>query len=291
MMRPCLCVVLHDVADATRAACERVLEAVAAVADVPVTLSAVPRYHGAPATPELHRFLEHRMLCGDELALHGYTHLDMDQPRGLMHRLLRQYCTRGEGEFVDLAYDESVRRIDAGMRWFERNGWPLYGFIAPAWLLGKPAWQALQETTLRYTCTLARFYLLPQRQHVSSMGLCYSSQTLLRRSASIPWNLSLALAQRHNPVMRLELHPHDADHPAVRRSWQQLLARQVHRRRAMTLGQLAERLHERADWESQTRQTSNGEDRVAKPHASSRKRQPQPQQRDKQPEQSAHDHV
>ena len=248
-MRPCLTVVVHDVADATLGACERVLDAISDVADVPVTLLAVPRYHCAPASTTLCRFLDQRLACGDELVLHGYTHQDDGQPRGFIDRLMRTKYTRGEGEFVQLDAEESARRIAAGMRWFERNGWPLQGFVAPAWLLGAPAWQALQATTLRYTCTLGRIVLLPQREHVNSLSLVYSSYTPLRRACSIPYNATIALAQKHNPILRLELHPHDADHPRVRRSWQKLLATEIRRRRAMTLGQLAERLHERAAWE------------------------------------------
>ena len=42
-----LCVVVHDVAEARRGGCERVIAAVREVAPVPLTLLAVPRFHHA----------------------------------------------------------------------------------------------------------------------------------------------------------------------------------------------------------------------------------------------------
>ena len=62
---PAICVVLHDVAAGTQAACERVMRAVAEVADVPLTLLAVPRYHQQPSTAEFERWLDGRRRAGD----------------------------------------------------------------------------------------------------------------------------------------------------------------------------------------------------------------------------------
>jgi len=44
--------------------------------------------------------------------------------------------TPGEGEFWALSEREATRRIEAGVAWFRAQGWPLAGFVAPAWLLG-----------------------------------------------------------------------------------------------------------------------------------------------------------
>src|SRR3989442_13820997 len=77
-----LCVAVHDVAPATWADCERVLQAVAEVADGPVSLLAVPRYHGAPHSRGFGPWLRWRAREGDELGLHGYTPLAAAPPRG-----------------------------------------------------------------------------------------------------------------------------------------------------------------------------------------------------------------
>ena len=158
-----VCVVLHDVAPSTRAACMRTLAAVAEVADVPATLLAVPRYHGERSTPELVDWLEARRRRGDELALHGWSHRDEQAPAGAVDGLRRRVYTRGEGEFWALSEREATRRIEAGIAWFREHGWPLAGFVAPAWLLGPGAWQALAMQRFEYTATLRELVHLPGR--------------------------------------------------------------------------------------------------------------------------------
>jgi predicted deacetylase len=214
-----LAVVLHDVAAGTQAACERLIAAVHEVADVPLTLLAVPRYHCAPSTRDFIDWLDDRYVRGDEVALHGYTHQDDGVPAGFVDHLRRRHYTRGEGEFADLPPTEAARRITAGVRWFSRQGLVLRGFVAPAWLMSPGTWEALRCADLAYTCTLRRFVLLPERHAFASRGIVYSTSTAWRRNVSLAWNAAVAATLRHNPLLRLELHPHDADHPAIRRSW------------------------------------------------------------------------
>ncbi|HMC16918.1 MAG TPA: polysaccharide deacetylase family protein [Albitalea sp.] len=244
-----ICVVLHDVAPATRAACERILAAIADVAPLPLTLLAVPRYHCEPSRPEFEQWLVERHAGGDEIALHGYTHQDDGTPRDLVDHLRRRHYTRGEGEFSALGMDEALRRLTAGVRWFARMGLPLHGFIAPAWLMSQGTWEALRFMDLRYTCTLRRLVLLPDLRHLDSQSLVYSASSAWRRGASVLWNRALAARLRHNPLLRLELHPHDADHKAVLRSWQHLLATHLQARRPSTLQAVAERFRRSSDWD------------------------------------------
>ena len=238
--KPAVCVVIHDVADATLASCERLLAAIADVAPLPLTLLAVPRYHHDTASPALEQWLGARSRSGDEIALHGWTHLDDGVPRSWVDRLRRRSYTRGEGEFWALSPDEAALRLQAGIDWFERNGWPLHGFVAPAWLLGPGAWQALRATELRYTSTLRHVYLLPQGQRITSQSLVYSTSSAWRRASSVAWAGIVAATLRSNPLLRIELHPRDADHAAVRRSWQHRLERALAGRTAMTVSQLTE---------------------------------------------------
>ncbi len=171
-----VCLVLHDVAPSTRAACMRVLAAVAQVADVPVTLLAVPRYHGETSTPDLVDWLGARERRGDELALHGWSHRDEEKPpTGMVDGLRRRVYTRGEGEFWALSEREASRRIEAGVAWFREHGWPLAGFVAPAWLLGPGAWQALATQRFEYTATLRELVHLPGRASVKSQSVVYST--------------------------------------------------------------------------------------------------------------------
>lgn len=236
-----LCVVVHDVAGATLAACERLIGTVGEVAPVPLTFLAVPRFHHDAPTPQLEQWLGERSRGGDEIALHGYTHLDEGTPRDWIDRVRRRVYTRGEGEFWDLAPDDAALRLKAGMGWFARNGWPLRGFVAPAWLLGPGAWQALRASRFSYTSTLRHIHLLPGPERITSQSLVYSTSSAWRRLSSIAWARAVAARQAGNPVLRLELHPHDADHPAVRGSWQRLLESQLRWREALTVAQIVDR--------------------------------------------------
>lgn len=228
-------VVLHDVAPANWHACQRVLKAVADVGSVPVTLLVVPRFHLEPHCTAFENELTHLLSCGNELALHGYSHLDPGQPRNWLDRLKRHVYTDGEGEFCDLHASEAGLRLRAGARWFQRQGWPLNGFVAPAWLLSSGSWQVLQASALRYTTTLSSVHALPERQHVRSSALVFSTRSAWRRALSVPRNQWISLWWKTEPLVRIELHPRDADHDGIRRLWTSKLAQLLHERRAVTL--------------------------------------------------------
>jgi predicted deacetylase len=248
-MKRSLAVVLHDVAPSTQHACERVMDAVAEVADVPLTLLVVPRYRCEPMPGSFVRWLGECYAVGNELALHGYTHVDDGTPRHLADHFLRRHYTRGEGEFADLSMTEAMRRITAGTRWFTRHGFVLRGFVAPAWLMSQGTWEALRWVDLSYTCTLRRVVLLPDRRSLHSQCVVYSSSSAWRRQASRVWNAAVATMERHNPLLRLELHPGDADHAAIRRSWQRILEAHLPGRRPSTLADVADRFRLSTDWD------------------------------------------
>jgi len=237
-----LCVVVHDVAEARRGGCERVIAAVREVAPVPLTLLAVPRFHHAAPTLSFEQWLGEHSARGDELALHGYTHLDEGTPQGALDRLRRRVYTRGEGEFWDLDAAQATARLRAGIDWFAQHGWPLRGFVAPAWLLGPGAWAALRGfREFVYTATLRHLHLLPGDERIASQAIVYSTSTAWRRGSSIAWAAVLERTLAGSPVLRFELHPHDADHAGVRRSWQHALERALHQREASTVADLCER--------------------------------------------------
>lgn len=241
-----VCVVVHDVATSTRAPCLRTLRAVAAVAALPVTLLAVPRYHGESPSADFEAWLGQRSASGDELALHGFTHRDELPPRGLVDRLRRRSYTRSEGEFWALPEAEAMQRIDDGIGWFRRNRWPLQGFVAPAWLLGAGARAALQRQRFEWTATVRELVHLSGGAAIGaavvSQSVVYSTSAAWRRQLSLAWNAGVALAERRNRVLRIELHPRDADFPAIRRSWQKILERALADREAVTVVDLMRRL-------------------------------------------------
>lgn len=209
-------VTIHDVAAATHEACARLMAAIEKKGRVPMTLLVVPCFHHQASTPAFERWVERRLALGDELALHGFTHLDEAPATGSgFDRMRRRWYTAGEGEFASLDARAARERMAAGLRWFAERGWPVRGFVAPAWLLGEGAWAALRASPFDYTCTLTQLIELGADGAIAlraldAWSLVFSTRARWRRVTSIAWNSALARRQRHSPWMRFELHPADA---------------------------------------------------------------------------------
>lgn len=231
-----LCVSIHDVAPDTWPECVRLGQAVRAVADIPLTWLVVPRFHGAAwAAPAMERALGALLARGHELALHGYTHLDSTAPpSGVCNRFLRTVYTQGEGEFAAIGEAEARRRIVLGMAWFDARGWPLHGFVPPAWLLSAAAWRALRAFPFAYTTTLRHFHLLHARQALLSPSLVYAARNAAGRLLSPRAASVLASLLAPAPLVRLSLHPRDARHPALVRHAQRLVERLLAERQPRT---------------------------------------------------------
>lgn len=241
-----LAISLHDVAPQTWSACTQILRLIDEITGAPVTLLVVPDYHrkGLVAFgPGYRAGLERRLLRGDELALHGWNHLDeMPMDRGLIDRLRRTRLTDREGEFSALPADESRRRLERGRDWFDAWGWPLDGFVAPAWLLGAGAWSALADSGLRYTATRTALHLLPQRRAHRTRTVVYSTRSTLRTRASMWWNGWQSLPLHRDAIVRVALHPADAQRPEALRHVALVLRALHDRREALTKSALCERL-------------------------------------------------
>ena len=215
------------------------------VAQIPLTLLVVPAYHGkCSAQQEFERAMTAQLAAGHELALHGYFHLDPQVPSDVIDWFRRRIYTAGEGEFCGLSEEEARERLTLGARWFAARGWPLAGFVAPAWLLGPGAWKALRTRDgLQYTSTLTRLVALPEAYAIPAPCLTYSVRSAWRRPTSIVWNTALSRITRHSPVLRLGLHPNDAESDSVRRSWQRLLERALTDRQAVTKAEFVRQWH------------------------------------------------
>jgi predicted deacetylase len=240
-----LCVSIHDVAPATWPDCLRLWQAVREVADIPLTWLVVPRYHGVRSeSAAFDAALAGLLAQGHELALHGYTHLDTGPPPlSLREAFARRVFTRREGEFAAIGRAQAQRRLALGCAWFAARGWPVQGFVAPAWLLGEGAWEALRATPFLYTTTLRRFYCLRGQDGVSAAepppalyapSLVYSARNAAGRGASrLAMSLGASMLAQA-PLVRLSLHPPDARHPALLRHMQQLAESLLAARRPLT---------------------------------------------------------
>ncbi|ANQ84974.1 hypothetical protein dqs_1936 [Azoarcus olearius] len=239
-----LCVAIHDVAPATWARCERLLAVVEEVAPLPLTLLVVPDYHRrGDGTPGWYlEALEARRARGDELALHGWVHLDESgRCHGPREWWRRRVMTASEGEFSALTARAARFRLGVGQTWFRNHGWPLYGFVAPAWLLSPGSWETLDDSPLRYTTTADAFYLLHPRRRHASPCFAWSTRSPWREALSLRWNGRPARLAARGP-MRLALHPDDALHPRVLNQIQYLVDALLRDHEPMTKARLAMRL-------------------------------------------------
>jgi predicted deacetylase len=250
-----LCVSIHDVAPATWPDCLRLVQAIRAVADIPLTWLVVPHYHFRPEqSPAMEACLDAALARGDELALHGYSHLDTEAARGgLRERFLRNVYTRREGEFSALSEAEAGRRLALGLEWFAARGWTPAGFVPPAWLLGEGAWRALRAGPFAYTTTFSHFHCLRDAdgkpvagKALLSPSMVYAARNRSGRLLSPRVADATAAMFANAPLVRFSLHPPDARYPELVRHTQRVLERLLVRREAVTKETCARRLTSQA---------------------------------------------
>lgn len=247
---PVLSVTLHDVAPGNQLRCERLLEDLARLTPLRVTLLVVPRYHHARPTRAFEHWLDDRVAAGDELALHGLTHVDEAPPaRTLSEHARRRWLTDGEGEFAALSATHAAERLQVGRDWFAEHGWTLRGFVAPAWLVGPGAWEALTRERFDYTCTLRHLVAMrAAAPHgalpaLEAWSVVASTRAAWRRRASLAWNGVLVRRQQAAAWMRFELHPSDADHTSIRLAMMRWIERALEAgREPLTLAQVVDRI-------------------------------------------------
>src|SRR5579884_936951 len=83
---------------------------------------------------------------GIEMFLHGFYHRDVSKHERPADALRARFMTAGEGEFLGLSRADAMNRINEGRALVEDViGRRIDGFVAPAWLYGSGAVEALSE--------------------------------------------------------------------------------------------------------------------------------------------------
>jgi predicted deacetylase len=225
---PACSVLIYDVAPATWQACRELLDLVESFA-LPASLLVVPHYHGgtrADADPPFAAALKARLARGDDIVLHGYYHHDDGQaPRGVAEWLRRRVYTASEGEFDALDASTARQRLVAGCQCFARLGLPPpLGFVAPAWLLGHGARQALAGSGFRYTSMRDSLIRIADGAVVAAPSLVTATRSTWRRIASVAWLRARLTALAERPFIRVALHPADAHDADILALWKFTLA-------------------------------------------------------------------
>lgn len=155
---------------------------------------------------------------GIEMFLHGFFHRDEARHEGAMDRLRASHMTAGEGEFLGLSGEEAAQRIKDGRALLEDIiGREIDGFVAPAWLYGVGALQALHDASIPLAEDHWRVWS-PCTGETLARGpvITWASRTRARLLSS----LAAAAALRHLtiPVLRIGVHPPDVRSPALLKS-------------------------------------------------------------------------
>ena len=133
---------------------------------------------------------------------------------------MTRFYTQNEGEFYDLGYEEALRRITTARDEFRALGLNPRGFIAPAWLLGNEAEQAVRDAQLEYTTRLRTVCDLRSESIFPARTLVYSVHNSWRRALSCSWNAALFRLLKTKPLLRISIHPPDYSQPTI---WKQIL--------------------------------------------------------------------
>jgi uncharacterized protein len=188
-----------------------------------------PIIAGSPFATRLRSWAD----SGIEMMLHGYFHRDDTRHRQAADRLRARYMTSGEGEFLGLSRSDAVRRIRDGRDIVEQiTGRPIAGFVAPAWLYGAGAIEALADCSVGIAEDHLKVWS-PSRGNTRLAGgpvITWASRSALRLGSS----LAAAALLRHArwKTLRVGVHPPDCRSPALRRSVERTLSVALRSRRA-----------------------------------------------------------
>jgi len=230
-----LAVALHDVEPATFERCALIRDWLDDLGVDRITLLVIPAADLHPVgdrSPELTAWLAHRARRGDEIAQHGFRHLQLRSAS-----VPRQLVARAQGaraaEFVGLGDADTRRVVDAGRRVLRLAGLDVRGFVAPAYAY-TPALRATLAERFAWWAGLVQLHAGDRVRLAPAVGLGTSGP--LKRAAS-PALLRLGAALAGG-TLRLDLHPADLDHPRHVLALERVL-RAGRRRTAVTLHELA----------------------------------------------------
>ena len=219
---------IHDVSPRFESEVDRLLDLLAPHIGNRLAMLVVPNHWGsAPIVPgsafagRLRRWADN----GVEMFLHGYFHRDDSSHRGSSDRLRASLMTAGEGEFLGLSREAAASRIAEGRTLVEDViGRQIDGFVAPAWLYGKGALEALGECRVPVAEDHLRVWSpATGRQLAWGPVITWASRTRARLASS----LVAAALLRHAPItaLRVGVHPPDINHHALVRSITRTLGR------------------------------------------------------------------
>jgi len=247
-----LVVSLHDVSPVTQNLCDEILVQLGKSGVGQVSLLIIPNHHGrAPIdrSPSFQRWLTRMVGAGHEAVLHGYFHRRESAKSGsFLEELTTEFYTAGEGEFYDLTTVDAAKLLQKGLADLSFLPCRITGFVAPAWLLGPQAEIAVRELGFLYTTRLSAVRIFGQRIDIASRSLVWSTRAKWRAFMSLAWNRLLSFCVSDAPLVRISIHPADAQNASVWKQVRTLVAAASRSRRCISYGSLVENLAADQSW-------------------------------------------
>jgi hypothetical protein len=165
------------------------------------------------AHSEFQSWLRARAGEGVEMILHGFYHRDESVHSTAAARFKARALTAREGEFLGLSRAESLERLQRGRDLLSSIlGRKIEGFIAPAWLYGAGAREALQDLGFDFAEDHWSVWSPSSGKTLAtSPVISYASRSEARILSSLVWSRLATMALRPLDAVRLAIHPHDFD--------------------------------------------------------------------------------
>ncbi len=195
----------------------------------------VPDFHGKGRIDSDPAFLARvraMIDAGAEPFLHGFYHLDTSEHQDSGAQLRAKLMTAGEGEFLGLDAAAARERLREGRDMVEQAiGRSVAGFIAPAWLYSEASRAMVAEEGFAIAEDHWRVWR-PADGAVLTRGpvVTYATRTPMRLASSILWSRVAGPVLAGQDVVRVGLHPHDVDSPAIIREIDRFLGSLVEKR-------------------------------------------------------------
>jgi uncharacterized protein len=241
-----LVVSLHDVSPLTQSLCDQILVQLRELGIGQVSLLIIPNHHRrAPIgeSPAFQRWLSRAIEAGHEPVLHGYYHRrERGKADSLVRRVMTEFYTAGEGEFYNLSSGEAATLLERGLADLSFLPRKIAGFIAPAWLLGAEAEVAVRELGFLYTTRLSKVRVFNGNGDIASQSLVWSTRAGWRISMSLIWNRSLSFSLGRARLVRIGIHPPDAQHAMVWKQVRKLIMATIRSRQCVSYEKFIENL-------------------------------------------------
>ncbi|MGO4166337.1 DUF2334 domain-containing protein [Novosphingobium sp. YAF33] len=216
-----LLVSIHDVAPCFESEVDRLADLIdARLGPARYAMLVVPDHWGrAPLAqaPAFQARLRGWAERGVEMFVHGWFHRDSSRHQGAAGFKAR-HMTAGEGEFLGLSHADALQRMADGKALIEDViGRPAAGFIAPAWLYGPGAMQALAECGFPLAEDHFRVWRPGHEDKPLAKGpvVTWASRSTMRTASSLAFAALARPALQPLKTLRLAVHPGDVTKPSI----------------------------------------------------------------------------